>query len=144
MSAKQPHGTLAVACRGSGIAHVAHNDLDSIDFQDKKNAFSWLSRILAATLVFNFCDIVMTLLVVISGIGVEANPLMAYLLEQSPLAFALFKVTMVSIGVMVLWHTRHYRLAIAGSVGIFSVYAMLMLYHSISVKLVLMRYATLI
>jgi len=92
---------------------------------------------LGATLIFNLVDLVLTLLVVICGVAVEANPLMANLLEAGPLPFALTKVAVVSIGVLLLWKERSRPIAIAGSIVVFGVYSSLMVYHVQSVQALL-------
>ena len=94
----------------------------------------WLERLLSATLVFNLLDTVLTLLVVRLGLASEANPVMAGALDASPVVFALAKIGVVSLGVLVLWKFRQRRIAVAGGVGVFCVYAMVMLYHIQSVE----------
>lgn len=103
----------------------------------------WMERLLATTLVFNVVDLMLTLLVVLGGLAVEANPLMAVLISSSPVAFALVKLGVVSFGVWVLWRARTRRLAAVGSVVIFSAYSGVMLYHVLSVKMVVSHASTL-
>lgn len=90
---------------------------------------STLDTLLAATLVFNLIDMVLTLLVVTTGIAVEANPVMASLLAHGPVTFSLAKLAVVSVGVWVLRKHLHRPLAVVGSVGVFAVYFSLMVYH---------------
>lgn len=98
----------------------------------------WLERLLAATLVFNLLDIVLTLTVVVLGIAVEANPLMARVLDVGPVPFALLKLGIVSAGVWVLFHHRHHRLASVGTCAVFTAYAALMVWHMQSIPLLLL------
>ncbi|MGB0678970.1 MAG: DUF5658 family protein, partial [Polyangiales bacterium] len=95
---------------------------------------SWLEALLAATLVFNFLDTVLTIALVSLDLAVEANPLMASLLDFSPVCFALTKIALVSSGVMILWRFREQALAAVGTAVVFSVYGGLMLYHLQSVS----------
>jgi hypothetical protein len=98
---------------------------------------TWLRRLLEATLVFNLVDAIVTLWVVSSGIATEANPLMARALERGPVAFAICKLGVVSLGVLVLWRERARRLAVVGAVAVFAVYLLVMAYHVQSIRIAL-------
>ena len=94
---------------------------------------AWMRGMLASTLVFNLIDAVMTLLVVMLGLAIEANPLMAELLDGSPQLFVIGKIALVTGGVAVLWLNRTSKLAKVGASVTFSAYAAVMLVHLQSV-----------
>jgi hypothetical protein len=89
----------------------------------------WLERSAKAILVLNLIDAVCTLLVVTAGLAVEANPLMARLLQGGTVPFMIGKQGLVSAGVLVLWRLRSNRLAVAGLMAALPVYCLLVLYH---------------
>jgi hypothetical protein len=99
-----------------------------------RDQFRWLERILGATLVFNLIDMILTLLVVTTDIAVEANPVMATFLSRSPVEFSLAKLALVSMGVWVLWQHRHRRLAMLGSLAVFTAYLLTIVYHVQSIR----------
>ncbi len=77
----------------------------------------------AALLVLNLLDGMITLAVVYSGVGIEANPLMAAVLSAGPVWFMLAKTGLVSLGVLLLWRLRHCRaagLAVASMTGVYT------------------------
>ncbi len=84
---------------------------------------------LAWILVLNLIDAVATMVWVGTGRAQEANPLMAGLLDSSPLAFMLVKLALVSGGVVVLWRFRDRALALAGTLAVFLAYYGLLLIH---------------
>jgi hypothetical protein len=106
------------------------------DFFERRElaAPRWLKAILAATLVFNLLDLVLTMIVVLAGVATEANPVMAYFLDAGTVPFALVKLTLVSVGVLMMWRERHRPLAVWGSVFVFCVYSLVMLCHVPSVE----------
>lgn len=90
--------------------------------------------LLGITLVMNMLDVVLTSVVVTTGLAVEANPLMAALLEHGTAPFAIIKTTLVSAGIAVLFHFRRHPLAIAGAAFTFGCYALVMVQHVRSVE----------
>lgn len=96
----------------------------------------WLRRLLAATLVFNLVDAVLTLLVVSLGAAEEANPLMAAALNASPLAFMALKLGLVSAGILFLWSKRSLKIAHVGGFAVFLVYAGVVAWHVQSVEVI--------
>ncbi|MBW2732754.1 MAG: hypothetical protein JRH20_10215 [Deltaproteobacteria bacterium] len=84
---------------------------------------------LALTLILNLLDGMFTLFAVKAGLAIEANPLMADLLAQSPMQFMLSKLALVSGGIFLLWRLRERKLAVVGSVCSFSVYCLIFFYH---------------
>jgi hypothetical protein len=102
----------------------------SLSLGARRTGRRWIANILGATLVFNVIDVIFTLIVVLLGFAVEANPVMQRALDAGPLAFAVIKISVVSLGVLLLWRERRRPLAVAGSVGIFAAYGLLMMYHA--------------
>ncbi len=74
----------------------------------------------ALVLVLNVVDATFTLLWVQMGWATEANPVMAAMLNHSPVVFMLSKLALVSGGMGVLWKLRRLPLAKFG-VGIASI-----------------------
>ncbi|MBI4510026.1 MAG: hypothetical protein HY698_10360 [Deltaproteobacteria bacterium] len=101
----------------------------SVTSVDEATQTDWVTGLAQATLVLNLLDGVFTLLVVLSGLAVEANPLMGRLLDLGPVQFMVGKTALVSMGVWLLWRMRSNRLAVAGLMATMVVYALLVLYH---------------
>jgi hypothetical protein len=83
--------------------------------------------------VCNVIDTVSTLAVVMLGLGTELNPLMAALLELSPLAFVLAKIAVGGASLAVL-HCDGPELGLSGGFfkGLTVVYSALVLWHAIN------------
>lgn len=84
--------------------------------------------------VLNLFDAMFTLLYTRSGLATEANPLMDQVLAASPVLFMLAKLSLVSLGVLVLWRLREHRTARFGLVGASAAYTLLLAYHLSGVK----------
>ena len=101
----------------------------------RSNSLTWrpsdrfLRFVLGITLFLNLADAILTLAVVQSGLAVEANPLMEVLISSSPLLFMFAKLGLVSLGVLLLWRLRERLSAVIGSMGAFSVYNLVVMYH---------------
>lgn len=103
-----------------------------------------VSRVALAVGILNLLDALLTLIWITSGAAREGNPIMAALLDLSPVAFFCTKVGFGSFGVWFLetWSTRCSRcyatpgrcrvhdVALIGLYGILIVYAALMLQHA--------------
>jgi len=89
----------------------------------------WLA--IAMLIVIGSCtDALLTLILVERGIAVEANPLMAPLIGNSALAFALVKVVMTATGVVLL--SQLARLRAFGSIPVgFFLYIVLGIYGAL-------------
>jgi len=86
-------------------------------------------KVAAATiLIFNLLDALFTLLFVTLGVAVEANPLMDEALS-SPMRFMIIKLSLVSLGVLLLWRMRARRTAAVALMGSALAYSSLMVYH---------------
>lgn len=91
--------------------------------------FRWLHNIVKVVLLLNLLDAIFTLFWVETGLAVEANVLLQTPIEEHPLAFVLIKISLVSLGSLILWKRRHHTLAVVGLFGVFLVYYTILLYH---------------
>ncbi len=56
--------------------------------------------------LFNLLDAFLSILWINSGAAVEANPIMAAAMSHGMSFFVLVKISMVSMAIAILWHTR--------------------------------------
>lgn len=82
-----------------------------------------------AVIVLNLVDAIFTILYTRFGVATEANPLMDQVLSSGPLVFMITKLSLVSLGVYLLWRLRHRRSAVAGLVAVGSAYVWLLVHH---------------
>lgn len=87
---------------------------------------NWLTWLLCGLVIFNGLDGILTLVWVYRSSAVEANPLMAYLIDLHPVIFISMKNVLVSLGAVLLWRLRSHSLASAGIVLAFSMYCSVM------------------
>lgn len=83
----------------------------------------------AGVVVFNLLDAVLTLTVVHAGAATEANPLMDVSLDWGAFWFVAVKLSLVSLGVHLLWSLRRVRLAVVGLVGMCLFYGAVVAYQ---------------
>lgn len=62
-------------------------------------------------MLFNVIDAFYTLMWIHAGLAVEANPLMNVALGMGPWAFVIIKMTMVTLGIILLWRFREVKFA---------------------------------
>ena len=91
--------------------------------------FRWLHGVVCVVLVLNLADAVFTLYWVGAGLAREANPLLAELVSEHPLGFALAKLGLVGLGSLLLWRLRHRPLAVVSIFCTFLVYYLVLLHH---------------
>lgn len=91
--------------------------------------FQWLRGIVAATLILNLTDAVLTMIWLMLGAATEANPVMDALLRLGPVAFVTGKLLLVSLGTALLWQFRRRSLAVVAIFVSFLAYYFLLLYH---------------
>lgn len=91
--------------------------------------FRWLHNIVKVVLLLNLVDAIFTLLWVKTGLAVEANILLRTPVEEHPLAFVMIKISLVSLGSLILWKRRHHPLAVVGLFVVFLAYYGILLYH---------------
>ena len=100
-----------------------------------RNETTVMVLVLALVWVLNFVDALMTIAWVQFGIALEANPLMADIVEQ-PALFLTTKTVLVSLGTALLWRFRHKRLALRASLVALICYTAILLIHtSIALRL---------
>ena len=91
--------------------------------------FRWLLGIVKLILGLNLLDAIFTLIWINAGLAREANPLLAEIVRDQPVAFAVVKLGLVAGGSYLLWHYRFRPLAVIGIFAAFLVYYLLLLYH---------------
>ncbi|MEJ7600327.1 MAG: DUF5658 family protein [Kofleriaceae bacterium] len=79
--------------------------------------------------ILNLLDAIFTLCYTHSGVASESNPMMQVALAAHPVLFVLAKISLVSLGVLLLWRMRHVRAAAFGLIGTTAAYSLLLLYH---------------
>lgn len=84
--------------------------------------------------VLNLLDAMFTLVYTRSGLATESNPLMDQVLAASPVLFMLAKLSLVSLGVLVLWRLRERRTARFGLLATATAYMLLLGYHLSAVE----------
>ena len=93
------------------------------------NFIDKLKLVIFFIFVLNALDGIFTILVVSTGNAVEANPLMAYLINCHPALFMFCKQLLVYLGSLILLRFRENMLAVFAIFGIFLVYYVNLLYH---------------
>jgi hypothetical protein len=106
-----------------GAGEVLEHTL--IGLRDRPRAL-WI--ILAVVCILNIADLALTLNVLASG-GDEVNPIMAFLFERSPIWAGVFKVAAVLFATTLVWHCRRFRSALAASLLMVVVFAVVLFYH---------------
>jgi hypothetical protein len=91
--------------------------------------FGWLNQILRFVIVLNLVDALLTLWWVRWGLATEANPLLATIVEDHAVLFVTGKLTLVSLGTLLLWRRRHHPLAVIGIFAAFLTYYSVLLFH---------------
>jgi hypothetical protein len=88
-----------------------------------------VTRALALLILGNLLDALFTYLFLQMNVVSEANPLMAWAYQSSPLSFMLLKISCVQLGVLLLWLQRHVpaaQVAIQAAAGL---YVAVVAYH---------------
>jgi hypothetical protein len=98
--------------------------------------FRWLLGIVKVLLGLNLLDAIFTLTWINAGLASEANPLLAEIVRDHPVAFAVIKLGLVAGGSLLLWRYRTRPLAVIGIFVAFLVYYLLLLYHIAYLSLV--------
>jgi hypothetical protein len=100
-----------------------------------KEQFKWLKGIVCWIYILNVIDAVLTITWIYSRNATEANPLMAGLINKSPVLFVSVKLTLVVLGSWLLWRLRKNAFAVISIFSIFMVYYFLLIYHLKSMNL---------
>lgn len=88
-----------------------------------------LRLVVVALVLLNLLDAVFTLAWVEWGVAEEANLLLEDILSRSAVAFVVVKMSLVSLGVLLLWRLREQKLAVFGLGLSLLAYNALLLYH---------------
>lgn len=129
-----PRGIAMRASRPSaGCSEIAGARLALGRGMDEQARFPGLYALLTSTVLFSLIDAVLTMAVVLAGLAIEANPLMAALLHHGPIWFVLGKTALVGGGVAVLWRFRRRPLALPGAAFACGCYAVVLVHHGRSV-----------
>jgi len=91
--------------------------------------FRWLDGIVKTVLVMNLLDAIFTLVWVRAGLAREANVLMRDLVNEHAVLFVVAKLSLVSLGSLILWQRRAHAGAVVAIFVIFLVYYFVLLYH---------------
>jgi hypothetical protein len=88
-----------------------------------------LSRASALLILGNLLDALFTYLFLQMNLVSEANPLMAWAYESSPVSFMLLKLSSVQLGVLLLWLHRHVVAAQVALQAAAGLYVAIVAYH---------------
>lgn len=108
-----------------GLAARYHRSI--LEYREKRSAFL---LVLATIVVFNYVDLLLTLRALELGAR-EANPIMAWLFESSPVVAAAAKLGVGGAVVLILLVLGRFRRVLEGSLIILLGYTALMIYHVI-------------
>jgi hypothetical protein len=111
------------ACPGRQAWHVRQGVA-------RANLVFWL---LLALWVFNIADLVLTRRALSLGVAREANHVMAYFLAAGLLPAVIFKVGIVTLGVLLLWRLRRHAATLMVTAGLASAYALVVVYQALHV-----------
>jgi hypothetical protein len=79
--------------------------------------------------LFNLLDAFLSVLWINSGVAIEANPIMAAAMSHGMSFFVLVKISMVSMAIAILWHTRKNRLSRYASLAATLAMGLVVIYH---------------
>lgn len=85
---------------------------------------------LAVLWLLNLWDLMLTRHALQSGLASEANSLMNALIGVGWLPATIFKIGVVTLGVVVLWKYRHHRLALSATVALMVFYCFVVFYQA--------------
>ena len=88
-----------------------------------------LTRASALLILGNLLDALFTYLFLQMNLVSEANPLMAWAYESSPVSFMLLKLSCVQLGVLLLWAHRHVVAAQVALQAAAGLYVAIVAYH---------------
>jgi hypothetical protein len=90
---------------------ISSTDIYASHGSDERQRF-WFSAFLAALVVMNALDGLLTVLWVWIERAVEINPMMAIVLDIHPALFMSAKIALVSLGAILLWRYRTHAFAV--------------------------------
>jgi fatty acid desaturase len=87
--------------------------------------------LIKALVLLNLYDAIFTSIWVISGLATEANPLMSLLIEQNVLLFIATKLTLVNLGIWIVWQNIGNLFARLSVFLSFAIYFFVCVFHTI-------------
>lgn len=93
------------------------------------NNNNMLMGVVAALILLNAVDGVMTIAWIETGRATEINPLMDLLIGIHPALFMTIKMLLVCLGTLLLWRFRYKTMAVASLYLCFTAYSIVILYH---------------
>jgi hypothetical protein len=108
-------------CPGRAPWHVRHG-------VSSARVVFWL---LLALWVFNFADFLLTQKAIAAGRASEANGVMRFFLNEGLFAALIFKVGVVTAGVLIIWRLRRHNVAILAAGALAAVYAAVVMYQAL-------------
>ena len=133
-------GSLGEFARQPFLLRSRHSLLETLGLKvGKPHQFQWLMGIIVAVFLMNIADGLLTLYWILTGRAVEANPLMAALIEIDPALFMAVKMALVVMGPALLWRFRFRASAVLGMFLVFFVYYGILIYHLGALGLPLFR-----
>ena len=96
----------------------------------KPEANSTAKKSLKVLVVLNLYDAICTYIWVTSGVALEANPLMASLLDISAFSFMLTKVLLVNLGIWLIWQNIDHLFAKIATVLVVTLYGLVSIKHT--------------
>jgi hypothetical protein len=82
---------------------------------------------------FNICDFLLTREAMAMGRATEANGFMNYLFSLGPASALVFKLAVVSVGVLVLWRLRAHHAVLLTAALLAAVFGTLVLYQALEI-----------
>ncbi len=88
-----------------------------------------LAYLLVGLWLLNVADLLLTKYALWLGFATESNDVMRYFLHVGTVTAAVFKVGIVTVGVLVLWRLRRYRAALFAAVMLAGIFAAVVAYQ---------------
>lgn len=89
-----------------------------------------------ATYILSLFDLGCTLYLTHRFGDIEGNPLVKRLILEKPIIVVLYKVVVVGAGLLTLYKLREHKAAVVASWIAFIVYALLAVYHAVTIGIV--------
>ena len=77
----------------------------------------------------NLGDAIGTLFWVTAGFASEANPIMDFVIKESPFGFVILKLALVNLSVFLLWKLRSHKIAKIITIPLFFTYLCISIIH---------------
>lgn len=121
-----------------GSSSILGLDTDSVG---TRQHLRWLNGIVKTIVVLNGADALLTLFWVRAGLAEEANAFLRLLVNDHAIVFVSAKITLVSLGSLLLWRYRRHPFAVMGLFAVFLAYYFILLHH-LKFSSLLVKYLT--